>query len=336
MLGDVADIKMKPLLDRSIHKKLLVPPGKKVNLRKDYPTLLKAKALGGKRPQLLLEEGTHRLAELQSRLYAENRHAVLVIFQALDAAGKDGTIKHVMSGLNPQGCQVYSFKSPSNEELDHGYLWRSSKALPERGRIGIFNRSHYEEVLIVRVHPEFLARQRLPESLKDKGIWKRRFQEINHFEEYLVNNGTIVLKFFLHVSKEEQKRRFIERIDEPRKNWKFSPADLQERAFFDDYLDAFEDCLRHTSTPHAPWYVIPADAKPFARLAVADIIGQRMDALKLKYPEVNDEVRVQLLQAREKLMAEDAGKRVKKAGAGGSASATEPDDKANAPESASA
>lgn len=300
---------MKPLLDKAILKSLRVPPGKRINLRKDFPTILKVKSIDKDNAKELLDAGTRRLAELQDKLYAQNHYALLVIFQALDAAGKDGTIKHVMSGLNPQGCQVYSFKAPSAEELDHGYLWRTFKALPERGRIGIFNRSHYEEVLVVRVHPEFLAKQRLPEKLKGKGIWKRRFEEINNFEKYLVNNGTVVLKFFLHVSKEEQKRRFIERIDLPQKNWKFSPSDLHERAFFDDYLDAFEDCFNHTSTSWAPWYVIPADSKPLARVAVADIMARTMADLNLHYPKVSPETRVELLQAREKLMAEDDQRR---------------------------
>ena len=305
---------MKALLDKSIHKKLIVPPGKKVNLRKDYPTLLKIKSIDKSDARSLLEEGTRRLADLQSKLYAQDRYALLVIFQALDAAGKDGTIKHVMSGLNPQGCQVFSFKAPSTEELDHGYLWRTFKALPERGRIGIFNRSHYEEVLVVRVHPEFLARQRLPEKSMGKGIWRRRFEEINNFEKYLVNNGTRVLKFFLHVSKEEQKRRFIERIDHPEKNWKFSASDLRERAFFDEYLDAFEDCFNRTSTRVAPWHVIPADSKPLARLAVADVMCRALEELNLEYPEVSSDARVELLQARTKLLEEDGQTRTETAG----------------------
>lgn len=296
---------MKPLLDKSIHKTFIVSPGKKVDLRKDHPTLLKVKSIDKSKARSLLDEGTQRLAELQAKLYAQDRYALLVIFQALDAAGKDGTIKHVMSGLNPQGCQVFSFKAPSNEELDHGYLWRTFKALPERGRIGIFNRSHYEEVLVVRVHPEFLARQRLPEKSMGKGIWKRRFEEINNFEKYLVNNGTRVLKFFLHVSKEEQKRRFLERIDHPEKNWKFSASDLRERTFFDQYLDAFEDCFSRTSTRIAPWYVIPADSKPLARLAVADVMCRALEELNLKYPEVAEDARVELFQARTKLLEED-------------------------------
>lgn len=305
---------MKPLLDKSILKSLRVPPGKKVNLRKDYPTALKMPEIDKNGARELLDEGTLRIAALQDKLYAQNTYAILMIFQALDAAGKDGTIKHVMSGINPQGCQVYSFKAPSAQELDHGYLWRNFLALPERGRIGIFNRSYYEEVLVVRVHPEFLAAQQIPESRLGKGIWKQRFEEINNFEKYLVGNGTIVLKYFLHVSKDEQKKRFIERIDNPNKNWKFSVNDIRERAFFDDYLDVFEDCFRNTSTPWAPWYVIPADSKPLARVAVADILCRTLEGLKLRYPEVSQEKRVELLQARERLLEEDEAHRAKTAG----------------------
>lgn len=296
---------MKPLLDKSFLKALRVPPDKKVDIRKDFPTKLVVPDLNKRGARELLDEGTRRIADLQDKLYAQNTYAILMIFQALDAAGKDGTIKHVMSGINPQGCHVVSFKAPSSEELNHGYLWRSFRALPERGRIGIFNRSHYEEVLIVRVHPEFLGKQRLPRSRMGKHIWKQRFEEINNFEKYLVNNGTIVLKFFLNVSREEQKKRFLERIDNPQKNWKFSVNDIRERAFFDDYLDAFQDCLRNTSTAWAPWHVIPADSKPLARVAVADILCRTLEDLKLRYPKVPDETQVELLQAKEKLTAED-------------------------------
>lgn len=251
-----------------------------------------------------LADGIEALAALQERLYAQDRWAVLLVFQAMDAAGKDGTIKHVMSGLNPQGCQVYSFKAPSAEELDHDYLWRSFKALPERGRIGIFNRSYYEEVLVVRVHPELLARQQLPPESAAGPIWKRRFEEINHFEKYLVANGIVVLKFFLNVSKEEQKKRFLERIDRPEKNWKFSAADCHERRFWDDYMAAFEDAFNHTSTPWAPWHVIPADRKWFTRVAVAAVIYAKMKELSPAYPTVSDEHRQQLLEARKVLEGE--------------------------------
>jgi PPK2 family polyphosphate:nucleotide phosphotransferase len=222
----------------------------------------------------------------------------------MDAAGKDGTIKHVMSGVNPQGCQVFSFKAPSAEELDHGYLWRSVKALPERGRIGIHNRSYYEEVLVARVHPEILEAQQLPEHCKHKGIWKDRFEQINNFERYLVDNGIIPIKFFLNVSKREQKRRFLERIDMPEKNWKFSINDVKERAFWKDYMNAYEAVFTNTSTEHAPWYIIPADNKWFMRLAVAEIICHRLKKLRLQYPAITETRRRELLEARKLLMGE--------------------------------
>ena len=227
-----------------------------------------------------------------------------MVFQAMDAAGKDGTIRHVMSGINPQGCQVYSFKAPSAEERDHDYLWRSQKALPERGRIGIHNRSYYEEVLVCRVHPEILASQQLPEDRKKDGIWKRRFDQINNFEKYLVDNGTRVLKFFLHVSKEEQKKRFLERIDQNDKNWKFSVNDAKERVFWKDYMHAYEDVFTHTSTKDAPWYIIPADNKWFMRLAVAAITYQTLDDLNLKYPTVSKDKKNELLESKKVLLAE--------------------------------
>jgi PPK2 family polyphosphate:nucleotide phosphotransferase len=252
----------------------------------------------------LLGRGVEWLAELQDKLYAQDSWSLLLIFQAMDAAGKDGTIKHVMSGVNPQGCQVFSFKVPSAEDLDHDYMWRYARSLPERGRIGIFNRSYYEEVLVVRVHPEILERQQLPPDLKDKGIWKRRFQEINNFEDYLVDNGTIVLKFFLNVSKEAQKKRFLERIDRPEKNWKFSSADAKERQRWDDYQAAYEDVLNHTSTKHAPWYVVPADHKWFSRLAVGAVILQTMRDLKLAYPTIGEAQKQELLKAKEMLESE--------------------------------
>jgi PPK2 family polyphosphate:nucleotide phosphotransferase len=230
-----------------------------------------------------------------------NAHAVLIIFQAMDAAGKDSTIKHVMSGINPQGCQVHSFKAPSTEELNHDYLWRCSKALPERGKIGIFNRSYYEEILVTRVHPEILEQRSLPANLIDKDVWQRRFEEINNFEKHLVNNGTIILKFFLNVSKEEQKERFLERIDRPEKNWKFSVDDAKERALWDDYMTVYEDMFNHTSTKYAPWYIIPADHKWFTRLTVAAIIYTQLKELNLQYPTVSEEKHQELLQARKVL-----------------------------------
>jgi PPK2 family polyphosphate:nucleotide phosphotransferase len=283
---------------------LLVPPGKTISLKKDYDPGATGSLVKKKEAQKLLADGINQLAEQQSMLYAQNSYALLVILQAMDAAGKDGIIRHVMSGLNPQGTQVYSFKAPSAEELDHTYLWRNFKALPERGNIGIFNRSHYEEVLIARVHPEVLVRQQLPPRLKDKSIWRRRFAEINNFEEYLVNNGTIVLKFFLNISKAEQKKRFLERIDRPEKNWKFSSADAKERQLWDEYQAAYEDVLNHTSTKHAPWYVVPADHKWFSRLAVGAVILQTLKDLDLAYPVIDKAHRQELLKAKEMLGSE--------------------------------
>jgi PPK2 family polyphosphate:nucleotide phosphotransferase len=255
-----------------------------------------------------LENGVELLAKLQDKLYAHDRWAVLLIFQAMDAAGKDGAIKHVMSGVNPQGCEVTSFKAPSAEELDHDYLWRCAKRIPERGRIGIFNRSYYEETLVVRVHPEYLQAQRLPEtkdspSAKQKDFWKQRFDDINNFERYLTNNGVVVLKFFLHVSKEEQEKRFLARIDDPAKNWKFSMKDVKEREHWDDYMHAYEQTVRHTATGYAPWYVVPADTKWFTRLVVASAIVQRLSALDLSYPKLSKEELSQLQAAREALIA---------------------------------
>ena len=256
----------------------------------------------------LLRQGVLQLARMQDKLYAQDQWGVLLIFQAMDAAGKDGAIRHVLSGVNPQGCQVFSFKAPSAEERDHTYLWRSMKALPERGRIGIHNRSYYEEVLVARVHKEILAAQQLPERLKGHGIWKRRFREICDFEQYLCDNGTVIVKFFLHVSKDEQRRRFLARIDEEDKNWKFSVGDAKERAFWDDYMEAYEDMLEHTSTPHAPWYVVPADNKWFTRLAVAAILWQTMADLDLEFPKVTDEKKKELQEVRRMLISEDDNK----------------------------
>ncbi|MGH7494319.1 MAG: polyphosphate kinase 2 family protein [bacterium] len=236
-----------------------------------------------------LATGVEALAELQERLYAQDKWAVLLIFQAMDAAGKDGAIKHVMSGINPQGCQVFSFKAPTSEDLDHDYLWRCLKCLPERGRIGIFNRSYYEEVLVVRTHPEYLEKQKLPPELVTKDIWQERFDDICNFERYLTRNGVAICKFFLHVSKKEQKKRFLERLDNPEKHWKFSSADAKEREFWGDYMEAYEDMIRHTATKYAPWYVVPADNKWFTRLAVAAAAIDTLAALDLKYPEVSEE-----------------------------------------------
>jgi PPK2 family polyphosphate:nucleotide phosphotransferase len=248
-----------------------------------------------------LRQGVEALADLQDRLYAQNRWALLLIFQAMDAAGKDGAIKHVMSGVNPQGCQVFSFKAPSTEDLDHDYLWRCAKCLPERGRIGIFNRSYYEETLIVRVHPEILERQHLPPELVKRSIWKQRYGEIRNFEQYLTGNGIVVRKFFLHVSRGEQRRRFLARIDDASKNWKFSAADALERRYWRDYMNAYEDTIRETATPEAPWYVVPADNKWFTRLVVAAAVVEALDGLDLKYPRVTRAQRKQLAAARAEL-----------------------------------
>ncbi|MCC6847547.1 MAG: polyphosphate kinase 2 family protein [Deltaproteobacteria bacterium] len=249
-----------------------------------------------------LQIGIDTLAALQDRLYAQDRWAVLLIFQAMDAAGKDGAIKHVMSGVNPQGCQVYSFKAPSNEELDHDFLWRCLKDLPERGRIGIFNRSYYEEMLIVRVHPELLAHQKIPAPLVTKKIWKQRAEDIVAFERYLARNGTIIRKFFLHVSRDEQKKRFLERIENPEKNWKFSPTDAKERGYWKQYMRAYEDAIRRTATPEAPWYVVPADNKWFTRVVVAAAVIDALGSLDLQYPKVSDEKRRELATAKRALL----------------------------------
>jgi PPK2 family polyphosphate:nucleotide phosphotransferase len=251
--------------------------------------------------QELLDQGILEMAALQDKLYAQDRWAVLLIFQAMDAAGKDGVIKHVMSGVNPQGCQVYSFKAPTPEDLNHDYLWRTSRRLPERGHIGIFNRSYYEEVLVVRVHPDILKNERIPEPLLGKNIWEERFEDIHNFERYLSKNGIVVRKFFLNLSTKEQKRRFLERLETPEKNWKFSTSDMHEREYWDDYMKAYEDMIAATSTKHAPWYVVPADNKWYTRLIVAAAIVDTMKDLKLAYPKVDPEQRKQLLAAKAEL-----------------------------------
>ncbi len=251
-----------------------------------------------------LQTGIQALAELQDMLYAQDRWAVLLIFQAMDAAGKDGAIKHVMSGVNPQGCQVASFKAPSAEELDHDFLWRCNKHLPERGRIGIFNRSYYEDVLVVQVHPEFLAGAKLPPRLVKKDVWENRYRDIRSYERYLANNGVVVRKFFLHVSRKEQKRRFLERIEKPEKNWKFSAADAKERALWKDYMRAYEDMIRETATEESPWYVVPADNKWFTRVVVAAAVIEALDSLGLHYPEVGPEKLRELAAVKKALLAE--------------------------------
>ena len=252
----------------------------------------------------LLEKGIQWLAEEQDKLYAQDRHSLLLLFQAMDAAGKDSTIRHVMSGVNPQGCQVYSFKQPSGEELQHDYLWRCQMCLPERGRIGIFNRSYYEEVLVVRVHPELLKGRKLPPGAVNRGIWKERLDDIAGFERYLARQGTIVLKFFLHVSRKEQKRRFLQRLEQPEKNWKFSPADLEERRYWDDYMAAYEDAIRRTASREAPWYVVPADNKWYTRLVVAAAIVEALRKLDLAYPGIDEAGRKEIAVAKRSLMRE--------------------------------
>lgn len=278
-------------MKKDILKDLIAMPGKKHSVS-DFDSSSTDEITKQEAKEQLIKD-VEKLAELQSMLYAQDRYSILVIFQAMDAAGKDGTIKHVMSGINPQGCQVYSFKQPSAEELDHDYLWRINRSLPERGRIGIFNRSHYEDVLIAKVHPEIVLSAKLPDIKTVNDInadfWKRRYRQINDFERYLTENGTVILKFFLNVSKAEQKKRFAERLNDPAKNWKFSSADIKERRFWDEYMKAYADVLTETSTEIAPWYVIPADNKWFMRYAVGRIICERMKELDLHYPRLSNE-----------------------------------------------
>ena len=298
-------MKLKQLLERA-HKladQYCITEGKKFRL-KDIDPGDTAWLKEEHKPQAkeALQEGIAALSEMQEMLYAQDRRAVLLIFQAMDAAGKDGAIKHVMSGINPQGCQVFSFKAPTSEDLDHDYLWRCMKHLPERGRIGIFNRSYYEETLVVRVHPELLARQKLPPELVTKQIWEQRFEDICNFEKYLARNGVVVRKFFLHVSKKEQLKRFLSRLDEPEKNWKFSSADAQEREHWGDYMKAYQDMIRHTATKDSPWYVVPADNKWFTRIVVAAAIIDTLSSLDLHFPKVNAAKRNELAAMREALM----------------------------------
>lgn len=284
--------------------RFVVPDNQQISLTKDYDPTYTNKFLKKENARKQLKKGIKQLAKYQDVLYAQNIYAVLLIFQAMDAAGKDSTIKHVMSGINPQGCQVFSFKQPSAEELDHDYLWRYVKGLPERGRIGIFNRSYYEEVLVVRVHPEILQKQQLPPQVKNELIWQQRLAEINNFEKYLVDNGTIILKFFLNVSKKEQKKRFLDRINRPEKNWKFDPRDLEERRYWQDYMAAYEAVFNHTSTEYAPWYIIPADRKWFTHLVVGDIIVQRLKKLNLYYPQLSEQHKQELIAAKKILEQE--------------------------------
>lgn len=282
-------------------KDFLVRQGKKVKL-KNYPTSVKSMYESKEQYNKILRKHVEELASLQNLLYASNRYSLLLIFQAMDAAGKDSAIKHVMSGINPQGCQVFSFKHPSTEELEHDFLWRTVQCLPERGRIGIFNRSYYEEVLIVRVHPEILNSEGLPDELLDKHtIWHQRYHSIVNLEKHLHNNGTRIIKFFLHISKEEQRKRFLKRIDEPEKNWKFSLDDIEERKFWKHYMKAYEDCMSATSTTDAPWYIIPADDKENARLAISQIIVDALKELKMSYPKPNAKRRQELNSIRKSL-----------------------------------
>jgi PPK2 family polyphosphate:nucleotide phosphotransferase len=299
------------MIDKRILKKLLVPTGRTIDIR-DYGTTwdhipeLKRldEAAMKKRDAELLAVSRTRLEKAQDMLYADDRHAVLILFQAMDAAGKDGTIRHVMSGVNPQGCQVYSFKKPSSEELDHTFLWRCMKSLPERGRIGIFNRSYYEDVLVVKVHQDWLDREPLTTRKYNRKFWRHRYEDINAFEHHLVRNGTLILKFFLHVSKDEQKNRFLSRLEDPKKFWKFSAADLAERKYWKQYMDAYSDAFSATSTTWAPWYIIPGDDKPTARATIADIIATSIRSLDLSYPEVSKEARQALKIARRQLERE--------------------------------
>ena len=286
---------------RKVVQRYRVDGSKRFRLDDYDPADTSGLAIEGKEAREMLAAGVEMLKDLQSKLYAQDRWGVLLIFQAMDAAGKDGTIKHVMSGVNPQGVQVTSFKQPSEEELDHDYLWRCAKRLPERGWIGIFNRSYYEELLVVRVHPEILAAEKIPPTLVGKKLWKERFEDINAFESYLARQGYLILKFFLNVSRKEQKRRFLARLDEPDKNWKFSLNDVKERVFWKDYMKAYEEMIAATATEHAPWHVVPADNKWFTRLAVAATIVQEMNRLDLRYPEIDQKKRRELAEARKAL-----------------------------------
>ena len=290
---------------------LLVKPGKKVNL-KDFDTCYTANFKNKEDAAEMLAKDIARLAELQDMLYAMNKYSLLVVIQAMDAAGKDGTIKHVMTGVNPQGCNVTSFKQPSVEELEHDFLWRVNRAMPKRGMIAIFNRSHYEEVLVTRVHPEYILGQNIPGidtvDKVDKKFWQKRYEIINNFEKQASENGTIIIKFFLHVSKDEQKKRFLSRIDEPEKNWKFSTSDVKERQLWDKYMKAFEDAIESTTTDYAPWYVIPADKKWFMRAAVGDIIVGTLEKLDLSYPTITEKEKQELQGAKTLILNEDKGK----------------------------
>jgi PPK2 family polyphosphate:nucleotide phosphotransferase len=296
---------MPPVARQNLLKPYLVTDGRKFRLKDVKPSDTAGLSAAFKdRAKALLLEGVEKMAALQEKLYAQDRWGVLLIFQAMDAAGKDGAIEHVMSGVNPQGCQVHAFKAPSAEELDHDYLWRTAKALPERGRIGIFNRSYYEEVLVVRVHPGILAGQHIPPQLVTKKVWKERLEDIAAHERYLARNGYVIRKFFLHVSRGEQKRRFLARLDTPEKNWKFQMADVTERQYWKAYMEAYEDAIRRTATPEAPWIVVPADNKWFTRLVVSNAIVDALEGLDLRFPELDPAHRTELARARRQLMSE--------------------------------
>ncbi|MBI2687496.1 MAG: polyphosphate kinase 2 family protein [Acidobacteria bacterium] len=299
------------MINKKVLDKFRVAPGKKVRLKDYDPGWRGGDGMKGlsdaelkQSAQKVLDANLQELAAQQAKLNADDRWSVLVVLQAIDAAGKDGMIKHVMSGLNPQGCDVYSFKAPSAEELDHSYLWRIMRVSPARGKITIFNRSHYEEVLVVKVHPDFLRRQKLPDRLITKRIWEERYDDINNFERHLTRNGTVLIKVFLYVSKDEQKKRFLERLDDPSKHWKFSVQDVNERQYWNDYMRAYEDALQATSTKWAPWYVIPADNKAVARVLVSNILTRAIDDLKLSFPEVTKEDKLEMEQAKKRLLAE--------------------------------
>lgn len=296
-------------IDKLINfRKFFVKPGRKV-LLKNYHTDYTGKKLNKSEAEILLESGRKHLAEIQDKLYAHNRYSVLIVLQAMDAAGKDGAVNHIMSGFNPQGVKVYSFKAPSSKELDHDYIWRHYAAVPARGEICIFNRSHYENVLVTRVHPEYILSEHLPGvdavSKIDKSFWVNRFKQINRFEKNLAQNGTVILKFFLHLSRKEQKKRFLERIDDPAKNWKFSLGDIKERSFWNEYQTAYQEAISATSKDYAPWFIIPADDKWFTRLAIAGIIYKKFEELDIHYPRLNESQKAELKKARLQLMTED-------------------------------
>lgn len=300
-----------PLDFKTSLKPFRVDHGEKFRLKNHDPSSTRGYETGEDAKETLAK-GVSALSDMQQMLYAQDHWALLLIFQAMDAAGKDGAIRHVMSGVNPQGCQVYSFKAPSTEELNHDFLWRTNKCIPERGRIGIFNRSYYEETLVVRVHPEFLRHQSMPPELITKNIWKERYEDINAMEQHLTRNGIVIRKFFLNISRAEQKRRFLRRLEDPDRNWKFSAADAKERLYWDDYMEAYEDTIRQTATPHAPWYVVPADNKWYTRLVVAAAIIDTLQGLDLQYPKVDQAKKKELELSRRMLVRNGGGKKTAK------------------------